>query len=179
MAAVIQFSWLHRRRKNPASNILGGSGLCWAQNWWSGLFRCVRVSSFAGERSLPPAATPCAAPLSPWETLPPQTPPPPRLRTVRRCRRTTRPPRIHAVPAPTNPPALRILGFVRSEPVAFLSDELVWTDRFVFRGAAPRVVNGTQVSASPATRDPAIDNALPGARRRARFHSLNVPLFHW
>lgn len=55
------------------------------------------------------------------------------------------------------------------------ADELVWTDRFVFRGAAPRIVNGTQVSASPATRDPTIDNAHPGIRHRARFHSLNVP----
>jgi hypothetical protein len=55
------------------------------------------------------------------------------------------------------------------------ADGLVWTDRFVSRGAAPRAVKGTQVSALPATRDPAPDSALPGARRRARFHSLNVP----
>jgi hypothetical protein len=66
-------------------------------------------------------------------------------REVQPLNRQSPPPRTPAVPNPTNPVVLRILGFVRSGTGRFPPTN--WFGRTgLFRGAAPRAVKGTQVS---------------------------------
>lgn len=84
------------------------------------------------------------------------------------------PPRIPADPKPTNPPVLRILGFVDSGPVALQPTN--WSGRTgLFPGALPLAQSRAPKFRSPATRAPTLDSSHPGSRRRPRFHSLNDP----
>lgn len=107
-------------------NLLTGYTALFGERFFPGGYFVGRTP-FSGEDSSPSPTLPTApggsrlrSPCVPWE-----------LQLLNRHR----PPRTPAVPDPTNPAALRILGFVGSER-GLSADELVWTDRFV-PGAPP------------------------------------------